>query len=59
MPKGIVVGCCRRGLGGGVGEAGVLSVHSLPLIRTSEPGDEETDCGEIADQANVTRRRRT
>ena len=59
MAKGIVVGGCRRGLGGGVGEAGVLSVPSQSLIRTTELGEEETDCGEIADRANVTRRRRT
>ena len=59
MAKGMVVGGCRRGLGGGVGEDGVLSVPSLSLIRTTESGEEKIDCGEIADLAKVTRWRRT
>ena len=55
MAKGIVVGGCRQGLGGGVGEDGVLSVPSLPLIRTTESGEDMIDGGERADRAKVTR----
>ena len=45
---------CQRGLGGGVGEEGVLSVPSLSLTRTTESGEEKVDFGEIADRAKVT-----
>ena len=57
--KGIVVSGCQRGLGGGVGEEGVLSVPSLSLTRTTESGEEKVDFGEIADRAKVTWRQWT
>lgn len=59
VAKGIMVGGCRRGSGGGVGEDRVLSVPSLSLIRKTESGEEKIYYGEVADRAKVTLCRRT